>query len=174
MSFPHICTPLRILLICPRGQQCVFDQAPGVLPVRRETIEGIDGGRMQCVHPAGVQCCTRCQVETSRNSHTAAGCNACIQLMRNGCQADAWQYLQHAALVVHQALWAAAAAGVLAEILHAKLNFVTSAERSWCAPSESPAAAGPRHLSVDRVGGRAQKSEAMRPKIRSRLKHKGK
>ena len=32
----------------PRGQQCVFDQAPGVLPVRRETIEGIDGGRMQC------------------------------------------------------------------------------------------------------------------------------
>ena len=50
-SFPCICTPLRSLLICPRGQQCVFDQAPGVLFVRRETIEGIDGGRMQCVHP---------------------------------------------------------------------------------------------------------------------------
>ena len=41
VSFPRICTPLRSLLICPRGQQCVFDQAPGVLPVRRETIEGI-------------------------------------------------------------------------------------------------------------------------------------
>ena len=48
VSFPRICTPLRSLLICPLGQQCVFDQAPGVLPVRRETIEGIDGGRMQC------------------------------------------------------------------------------------------------------------------------------
>ena len=41
MSFPRICTPLRSLLICPRGQQCVFDQAPGVLPLRRETIERI-------------------------------------------------------------------------------------------------------------------------------------
>ena len=84
----------------PRGQQCVFDQAPGVLPVRRETIEGIDGGRMQCVHPAGAQRVTRCQVETSRNSHMAAGCNACIRLMCNGCQAEAWQHLQHAVLVV--------------------------------------------------------------------------
>ena len=33
VSFPRICTPLRSL---------------PVLPVRRETIEGIDGGRMQC------------------------------------------------------------------------------------------------------------------------------
>ena len=83
VSFPRVCTTLRSLLKCPRGQQCVFDQAPGVLPVRRETIEGIGGGRMQCVHPAGVPCGTRCQVETCRNSHVAAGCNACIRLVCN-------------------------------------------------------------------------------------------
>ena len=44
----------------PRGQQCVFDQAPGVLPVRRETIEGIDGCGVQRmpldgVHSAGLR-----------------------------------------------------------------------------------------------------------------------
>ena len=40
VSFPRVCT-LRSLLKCPRGQQSVFDQAPGVLPVRRQTIEDI-------------------------------------------------------------------------------------------------------------------------------------
>ena len=69
-------------LKCPRAQQSVFDQAPGVLPVRRETIEGIGCCRMPCVHPAGVQCGTRCKAETCRGGH-------CMQrpAMRSACQA---------------------------------------------------------------------------------------
>ena len=47
-----------------RGQQCVFDQAPGVLPVRRETIKGIDGGRRQCVHCNAAHGARLRQVET--------------------------------------------------------------------------------------------------------------
>ena len=82
----HICTPLRSLLICPRGQQCVFDQAPGVLPVKRETIEGIDGGRMQCV--IRLVCNA---AHGARLRHVETVCNACIRLMCNGCQAEAWQ-----------------------------------------------------------------------------------
>ena len=104
---------------------------------RRETIEGIDGGRMQCVHPAVVQCVTRCQVETSRNSHMAAGCNACIRLMCNGCQAEAWQHLQHALLVVPEPFGRQRLQGPGGNMLSlardashgAELNFVTSAER---------------------------------------------
>ena len=69
VSFPRSCSPLQSLLKRPRGQQSVFDQAPGVLPVRRETIEGIDCCRMLCVHPAGAQCGTRCKVETCRGGH---------------------------------------------------------------------------------------------------------
>ena len=49
-------------------------------------------------HPAGVQCGTRCQVETSRNSHAAAGCNACIRLICDGYQAESWHHLQRAML----------------------------------------------------------------------------
>ena len=142
VSFPRICTPLRSLLICPRSQQCVFDQAPGVIPVRRETIEAIDGGRMQCAHPAGVQCGTRCQVETSRNSHMAAGCNACIRLVCDGWQAEAVSTACGAGCAPSPL--GGSCGWALAEILHAtlaqdashgaRLNFVTSAERSWCAP----------------------------------------
>ena len=74
VTFPRVCAPLRSLLIRPRGQQCVFDQVSGLLPVRRETVEGIDGGRVQCRHPAGVRCGT----------HSQAGCKARNQLVCNG------------------------------------------------------------------------------------------
>ena len=69
MSFPRVCTPLRSLLICP----CVFDQAPGVLPVRHETIEGIDGCVVQRMHLDGAQ----------RSTRRPAECNECIELVCN-------------------------------------------------------------------------------------------
>ena len=66
---PRLHPPLRSLLKCARGQQSVFDQAFGVLPVRRETMEGIGCCRMPCGHPAGVQRGTRCKAETCRGGH---------------------------------------------------------------------------------------------------------
>ena len=44
------------LRLHPHAEPGAFNQAPGVLPVRRETIEGIGCCRMPSVHPAGAQC----------------------------------------------------------------------------------------------------------------------
>ena len=78
----------------PPWSTCVFDQAPGVLPARRETIEGIGGGRMPCAS-VWSQCGTRCLVETCRNSRCMPGhavplgcsCGWALQdVMRATCQ----------------------------------------------------------------------------------------
>ena len=129
VSFPRVCTPLRSLLKCPRGQPaCSTRRQVCYLRGVKQSKALVAAG---ChVHPAGAQCGTRCPVETCRNSlcmpghavHSASGvqlrlgpgqCNACNLLVCKAAYGARWKTCGHCMQGhgVHSISGAPAAAG---------------------------------------------------------------